>query len=41
MAAVERHAVETDAEVLAEWSRPETMAAIGRYLDELKRTRGR
>lgn len=41
LAAVERHAVETDAEVLAEWSRPETMAAIGRYLDELKRTRGR
>jgi hypothetical protein len=36
---MERHAVETDGEVLAEWTRPETLAAIGRYLEELKKNR--
>jgi enoyl-CoA hydratase len=36
LAAMERHAVETDGEVLAEWTRPETLAAIGRYLEGLK-----
>jgi enoyl-CoA hydratase len=40
LAAIERHAADTDAAVLAEWSRPETIAAIGRYLEELKRSRG-
>jgi enoyl-CoA hydratase len=41
LAAVARHAVETEGAVLAEWTRPETLAAIGRYLDELKRARRR
>lgn len=41
LAAMERHARETDREVLAEWMRPETLAAIRSYLAELKRSRAR
>jgi enoyl-CoA hydratase len=41
LAAMARHAVETEGAVLAEWIKPETLAAIKRYLDELKRARGR
>jgi enoyl-CoA hydratase len=41
LAAVEGRAMDSDNAVLAEWTRPETMAAIRRYLDELKRARGR
>jgi enoyl-CoA hydratase/carnithine racemase len=39
LAAIERHAAETDNAVLAEWSGPDTTAAIGRYLQELKEQR--
>jgi enoyl-CoA hydratase len=41
LATVERDARETDYEVLAVWTRPETVAAIRTYLDDLKRDRGR
>jgi enoyl-CoA hydratase len=41
LTAVDRHAGDTDNAVLAEWTRPETLAAIRRYLDELKRSRER
>jgi enoyl-CoA hydratase len=39
LASIDRHARETDADVLAEWTSPETLAAIRRYLDELKTKR--
>jgi enoyl-CoA hydratase len=35
--AIRRHAAETDDAVAAEWQRPETMAAMRRYLDGLRR----
>ena len=37
MAAIAAHAAETDAAVLAEWERPETLAAIRTYLDGRRR----
>jgi enoyl-CoA hydratase len=36
LAAIERHAAETDTAVLAEWTRPETIESIARYLRALK-----
>lgn len=38
--AIRRHAHETDAEVAAEWGRPETLAAIRRHLDGVRQRRG-
>lgn len=37
LAAIAAHAAETDALVLAEWERPETLAAIRAYLDSRKK----
>jgi hypothetical protein len=37
MAAIAAHAAETDAAVLAEWERPETLAAIRTYLADRRR----
>jgi enoyl-CoA hydratase len=37
MAAIRAHAAETDAAVLAEWERPETLAAIRTYLEDRRR----
>jgi enoyl-CoA hydratase len=37
LAAMRAHAAETDAQVVAEWERPETLAAIRAYLEERRR----
>jgi len=37
LAAIAAHAAETDAQVLAEWERPETLGAIRAYLDARRR----
>jgi enoyl-CoA hydratase len=37
LAAIAAHAAETDAAVLAEWQRPETLAAVRAYLDARRR----
>jgi enoyl-CoA hydratase len=39
LAAMAAHAAETDAEVIREWQRPETIAAIRAYLDRLKQAK--